>query len=1041
MSSPNNNDNNDDVNQQDSSQQPPSSPRDDKTNNNETSAGEKNEKAFVKEENDDELAGGPTNEAGPESMDPMFTEDVTRNRGSVRVNLDRGAAYFPGHKPRANNAPQSLDHFKRGYKERAAMREREEVFLLQHQQGPRGGGSGRHTKDWRRHEQLPDSMRKSDQPFILQGFNVTEWIERNSSPHANVEAALSDALKSYPEAFQSGKAMTALIAAAARRRLIRLAQTCWRFMDKAGLEKNVFHYNAMISVTEKDKNLRAALDLLQEMDDRGIEKNEITYSSAISACEKTGQWRVAIDLLDRMEREGSARSTIAYNAAISACEKGMVPTRACEVFQRMKRFGIEPSVVSYSALISAAEKGGQWKLALKILEDMKNAGFTGNVVAYSAAISAVAKGQQWEIALRLFREIQSCGGQPSIITYNATMTALEKGMQWERALGLFEEMKMKNLPITVVSYGSAISACDKGLQYRQCLEYLDEMTEMGIEKNVIIFGAAMSCMEKCCRPDISFQLMDRMRLEGVTPNVHIYNSVISACARCNMWEKGHALFLEMDENMVKKDVVTYNAVLDAVASQIELGRDLFREGIEKGFYAQVSRLGKQWFELDLHFLSLGGGEIALSWWFEECLTPFLKDTAKLEPIHTISIVTGYGKTRTRGRRQGNDGMKKRVQAMLRFMKIKEMPEDNAGRVRVDKAALIQQAHECNGEIHFDLEGYTAWKERETTANQVPDVPQKIRARFKPQYPGSGGPPFTRIETEHTSPEYRMEFQRQTAAQLAADEKDLLERQPRHGDGWHGREGRDREGYRGGPSTYGEGRPRREEPRRDEPRRDDSMSRVYSGGDRAPPESSTSRWSGQDEREVDSERRSQGGLHSDSGNGDRYNSFNHRSARSDDDNGNVPRKRSPQDHHYGPSGGSSQNYGSESRASRGSDYYGPPGQPRERSQYSSEDNRGPPPRRGSHHREPRWQEYDQQNEYSSRNEPRGQNEYSRNDPPSRGQNEYSRNEPPSRGQGTGRKRGYDEFFNHQQQAPESNERENRGRGYSFEPATNRPKSNH
>ena len=148
----------------------------------------------------------PRNEApqGNAYMEGGRTEDDGRSKGG-RTNLDRGAAYFPGHKPRANNAPQSLDHFKRGYKERAAMREREEVFLLQHQQGPRGGGSGRHTKDWRRHEQLPDSMRKSDQPFILQGFNVTEWIERNSNPRANVEASLADALKNYPEAFQSGK--------------------------------------------------------------------------------------------------------------------------------------------------------------------------------------------------------------------------------------------------------------------------------------------------------------------------------------------------------------------------------------------------------------------------------------------------------------------------------------------------------------------------------------------------------------------------------------------------------------------------------------------------------------------------------------------------------------------------------------------------------------------------------------------------------------------------------------------------------------------
>ena len=179
----------------------------------------------------------------------------------------------------------------------------------------------------------------------------------------------------------------------------------------------------------------------------------------------------------------------------------------------------------------------------------------------------------------------------------------------------------------------------------------------------------MSCMEKCCRADICFQLMERMRFEGVAPNVHIYNSVISACARCNLWEKGYELFKEMDETGVRRDVVTYNAVLDAVCSQIQLGRELFQEGVKEGFYARVSRLGNHWFELDLHFLSLGGGEIALGWWFEECLVPYMKDAEKLKEVKSISIVTGYGKTRTRGRRQGDDGMRKRCKAMLSYMGI------------------------------------------------------------------------------------------------------------------------------------------------------------------------------------------------------------------------------------------------------------------------------------------------------------------------------------------------------------------------------------
>jgi pentatricopeptide repeat protein len=80
--------------------------------------------------------------------------------------------------------------------------------------------------------------------------------------------------------------MQALIAAAARRRQIRLAFACWEYMDTARLEKNTYHYNAMISVAEKSKNLRHALDLLREMDQRGIPKNEVTYvflSSLVSS--------------------------------------------------------------------------------------------------------------------------------------------------------------------------------------------------------------------------------------------------------------------------------------------------------------------------------------------------------------------------------------------------------------------------------------------------------------------------------------------------------------------------------------------------------------------------------------------------------------------------------------------------------------------------------------------------------------------------------------------------------------------------------------
>ncbi|KAG7356453.1 PPR: pentatricopeptide repeat domain containing protein [Nitzschia inconspicua] len=718
-----------------------------------------------------------------------------RMRDEMIYTPDHGERFLPGSDDRhvpSNMAPEPLDHFKRGYQDRAVERERERSNDRRSfgnggashggrgnsypprrnsyegggggRGGGRGGGGGRGASFRRssgggdgsfhggggggRGERRSSSFLGGDRedrgaagrgPTVIMGLDIDALVDRLVRPGCDVFRELDETRESNKAVFQSGKAVTAIISNLARRRNLRIANAVWDWIDSIGIDKNTFHYNSMISVCEKVRDYNKALRLLAEMSDKKVAKNEVTFSSAISACEKCGQWRNALDLLEQMKREGAGQTAIAYNAAISACEKGLVPHKALEIFEQMKREGVRPTVVTYSALISAAEKGQQWKLALEVLEEMKAAGHGANVIAYSAAISALSKGQQWHKALELFREIEASGGKPSIVTYNATMTALEKGLQWERALDLFDEMKMKNMPVTVVSYGSAISACEKGMQYRQCLEYLDEMTEMGIKKNVIIFGAAMSCMEKSCRADIAFQLMERMKLEDVAPNVHIYNSAISACARCNLWEKGYELFKEMDEARVARDVVTFNAVLDAVSSQIELGRTLFKEGVERGFYARVSRLGSQWLELDLHFLSLGGGEIALGWWFEECLVPYLVNTSKLEAVQSISIVTGYGKTRSRGARMNDDGMRLRVRAMLKYMNIKEAPQPNKGRIHIDKAALIDEVRRNGGKIRFDIEGYTRFKEEETTSNKFPDVPQQVRPRFRPARPGEGPP--------------------------------------------------------------------------------------------------------------------------------------------------------------------------------------------------------------------------------------------------------------------------------------------------------------
>ena len=100
----------------------------------------------------------------------------------------------------------------------------------------------------------------------------------------------------------------------------------------------------------------------------------------------------------------------------------------------------------------------------------------------------------------------------------------------------------------------------------------------------------------------------------------------------------------------------------------------------------------------------------------------------------------------------DDGMRKRVRAMLEHMRIKETPQPNKGRINIDKEALIEEVKRNGGKIIFDIEGYKKFLEEETTANKFPDVPQQVRPRFRPAQSGEG-PPGTFVRDGEPVPPY------------------------------------------------------------------------------------------------------------------------------------------------------------------------------------------------------------------------------------------------------------------------------------------------
>jgi pentatricopeptide repeat protein len=150
-----------------------------------------------------------------------------------------------------NQAPQDLDHYKRGYHERASLRDREMGEVSRDSYIPRG----------------------RDQSHAFDAAYFADVICR---PGCNVMLELDRARDANPGNFSTGKPITAILSQLARRRKLGIASAVWDWMDGAGIEKNVYHYNTMISVAEKTKDQRRAMQLFHEMERRKIKKNEVT---------------------------------------------------------------------------------------------------------------------------------------------------------------------------------------------------------------------------------------------------------------------------------------------------------------------------------------------------------------------------------------------------------------------------------------------------------------------------------------------------------------------------------------------------------------------------------------------------------------------------------------------------------------------------------------------------------------------------------------------------------------------------------------------
>ena len=248
---------------------------------------------------------------------------------------DHGENFVPGAEEAPEDlAPQSLDHFKRGYKERADLRDREANPLLinnyEHQSTENAQtapppyvhsrsitnineysnitnnhNTNNHNHNTNNHSNHSNNKNNTNNTNNNQkvanyrnrnihdnnnhrrnvdgpaggsvGLDTIRIVDELCRPGCNINHVMERARKENDASFACGKALTAILSNLSRRRNMGVALSVWQWMETTGVQKNVFHYNSLISVCEKMRENKRALRLLDEMDEKGIQKNEVTY--------------------------------------------------------------------------------------------------------------------------------------------------------------------------------------------------------------------------------------------------------------------------------------------------------------------------------------------------------------------------------------------------------------------------------------------------------------------------------------------------------------------------------------------------------------------------------------------------------------------------------------------------------------------------------------------------------------------------------------------------------------------------------------------
>ena len=319
-----------------------------------------------------------------------------------------------------------------------------------------------------------------------------------------------------------------------------------------------------------------ALKVMQALQAEGLQVNLFHFSALLGVSERSGSWQLCMGILSQMSESRQVPDVLCYMPALRACQKMSAWIQALQLFQSMEA---SKDAISYNAMIGTAKGVGNWQLAIALLTQMLNARLQASSIIMGTVMSACQEANQWPSVLHLLGQMPSFQLQPDLICYNIAISCESPGA-WRISLRCLDEILSRSLEATNITFNSLITACGKATQWQAALELLGQM---GSLTDVISYNAAVAaCAQQW---QMALQIFAEMLPESpssaesetpklrrffaapkaktVRPDLITYNAVVTACEKGNQWHLALSIIDQMQSNNEAPNCVTYQGLLSA----------------------------------------------------------------------------------------------------------------------------------------------------------------------------------------------------------------------------------------------------------------------------------------------------------------------------------------------------------------------------------------------------------------------------------------------------------------------------------------------